>query len=1037
MLWFLVLGLLVWAMFLTFRVSDLKERTQWLERRLLDVKDQLEAGAVVRPVAAKPEPQAQPRPKPRAAAERFVPPEPVRMSAPAALAEAPAPEPAPRRPAGPPPRQVARAWLEENGLAWAGGAALALGGLFLVTYAAQRGVFTPAMRIAAAAGLGAVLLGASEWLKRRSGHALAAALAAGAGAATLYGAAWASHGLYGLIGAGVAGGLLAATSLGLLAMAFRHGEPLALLALAGGFLAPLVTGLDQWTPIGLTAYLAVLTATGFGVAAVRRWGPAGMTTLVGAAVWGLLALVDQSGVRVAALAAAPVVLAFAALQWRRRTAAPAEAGSRDVFDLLPPVALMVGAGLLAALWTFTPGDGLAPAALGTIGLAALSAYGVRRDLVSAPLQLAAYLTASAAVLWGWSHPASGAYQLWLAAVLVAVAVAGVVSALGREGSGARWAGGAAAAVLLLATNMAAPLPALGWAPEAVAALLLLGAAAVLARASGEPGKALAPAIWIWTAGAAALAALNEALDPRFLPLGAAVFALAVALLHARLRWRGFAAVTLAAGLAALTALISPLMFGALQAGDLPWPAFAGIAAAAAAAIFAAARITGRIEGSRPSAEALSTGALVVLLAGGFLLLRPWGPAGGMDPFLEASLRTLLILVAGLTSALATPVEASPEDRLGEKVLPGVVEELYSAVVSHEQPGVIGRWRGQALLLVGLAHGLVFQGLMFNPLWASWTPAVAGPPILDSLLAGYLAPAVLLAAATLGRVSIHRALLAAHILGAAVFGFAWQMLEVRRLFQGASLHAGADVIGRAEIAVYAVLLLLSASSTLWLGDLAGRRRLTVSPFAPEISLAGRAGAWAALAAALLVFGFAASPWWGPIDRPLEGPFAVALLLGVYALGAAIPLALASPAGKVSDPLLLRALRLGGVAIVFAFVNLAVRWAFRGYDMRPDLREASLETWAFSAVWGLYGFGLLVYGAARRSNDLRGAGLVVLMITLAKIFLFDMSRLDGIIRAGSFLAVGALLMAAAVIVRRLGGADGLPFGLGRKPSAEAAD
>lgn len=43
---------------------------------------------------------------------------------------------------GPPPREVIHAWLEENGLAWAGGGALALGGLFLVTYAAQRGVFT-------------------------------------------------------------------------------------------------------------------------------------------------------------------------------------------------------------------------------------------------------------------------------------------------------------------------------------------------------------------------------------------------------------------------------------------------------------------------------------------------------------------------------------------------------------------------------------------------------------------------------------------------------------------------------------------------------------------------------------------------------------------------------------------------------------------------------------------------------------------------------------------------------------------------------
>ena len=94
--------------------------------------------------------------------------------------------------------------------------------------------------------------------------------------------------------------------------------------------------------------------------------------------------------------------------------------------------------------------------------------------------------------------------------------------------------------------------------------------------------------------------------------------------------------------------------------------------------------------------------------------------------------------------------------------------------------------------------------------------------------------------------------------------------------------------------------------------------------------------------------------------------------------------------------------------------------------------SLETWAFSAAWGLYGFGLLVFGVARRSNDLRAAGLVALLATTAKIFLFDMARLEGVVRAGSFLAVGALLLAAAVLVRRLGGSASLPFGRGDRRS-----
>jgi uncharacterized membrane protein len=296
---------------------------------------------------------------------------------------------------------------------------------------------------------------------------------------------------------------------------------------------------------------------------------------------------------------------------------------------------------------------------------------------------------------------------------------------------------------------------------------------------------------------------------------------------------------------------------------------------------------------------------------------------------------------------------------------------------------------------------------------------------------------LLAAATWKKVAINRVLLAAYGLSAFGFGLMWTLLETRRLFQGASLQGGFDAVGRAEAAAYAVIALIVARGVIWLGDRAAERSWTVSPFADAIVRIGRLGAWAALALAVLVFGYGASPWWGPIDRPLAGVRATGLLFALYAAGGAVAFLLARSAAAAGVTLLARASRIVVVGIAFALLSLIVRLVFRGYDMRPNLTEASLETWAFSAAWGLYGFGLLVYGAARRSNDLRGAGLVVLMITLAKIFFFDMSRLDGIVRAASFLAVGALLLAAAVIVRRLGGSDGLPFRVGGKPAAETPD
>lgn len=1027
MIWLMVLGLAGWVVMQTFRLSELQSRIGVLERRLLELRDRFDMRAqFVEPGDPAPsslKPTATPNPSPTLA-RRVV--DPSVAQQPQPIIPAAVVPPAPK---GPPQREVIRAWLEENGLAWAGGAALALGGLFLVAYAAQRGTFTPPFRIGAAVVVGALMLGASEWLRRSGGHALAAAVAAGAGAATLYGAAWASYALYGLIGVAVAAPLLAMSSLGLLALAFRHGEALAILALAGGFLAPAVTGIETWSTLGLTTYLGALTVTGYGVAAARRWGLVGMITLAGTAVWALLGLLSGGPIRVATLAVGPVVLAYLAHEWRRRRFLDPSPAKLDAIALLPNASFVVAALLLGGLWLDWSGS-VAPAALGAMALAGLSAFGVRRGLIYPPLQLAAYALCAGVVLWGWSANTSiWEHTFWAGALLVAVTVSGVAHAFGREGADARWAGGAAGAALLLATTTGSPGPWIAWTPEAASAVLLLIAAAILNRASKDPRTALSSAIWIWTSGAAALAALNEALDPRVLPLATAVFALAVAVLHAKLRWRGFAAVTLAASLAALTALVSPLMFKALQAEQLHWAVFAGVSIASAAMIFAAAWTTARAEGSRATAEALTTGAIVVTLAGAFLLLRPWGPAGGIDPFLEASLRTLLILVGGLTAALATPVVLEAKDRVVDKVLPAAAEELYSALVAHGEPGLIGRWRGQALLLVGLVHGLVFQMIVFNPLLAGWKPAVAGPPVLDSLALGFLAPAGLLAAATLARVSPTRILLAIYAAGAALFAFVWQMMEARRLFQGADLTAGLDYVGRAEGTIYALLMLVAAGSTLWLGDLAARRRLTISPLAAEITLVGRLSAWGALALAILAFALA-SPWWGSIGRPLAKPVEAIMLVGLYGFGAVAAFGLMAPAQQAGDRQLTRFARLTGITVTFAFVNLAVRWGFRGLDMRPDLRDASLETWAFSALWGVFGFSLLVFGAARRDSDLRGVGLAMLMITLAKIFLFDMSRLDGVVRAASFLAVGALLLAAAVMVRRLGGSEALPFRLGAK-------
>jgi len=72
---------------------------------------------------------------------------------------------------------------------------------------------------------------------------------------------------------------------------------------------------------------------------------------------------------------------------------------------------------------------------------------------------------------------------------------------------------------------------------------------------------------------------------------------------------------------------------------------------------------------------------------------------------------------------------------------------------------------------------------------------------------------------------------------------------------------------------------------------------------------------------------------------------------------------------------------------------------------------------SAVWGALGLALLYLGL-RRASALRVAGFVLFGVSLAKLFVYDLSRLSSITRALSFLAVGAVLLLGGLFYQRLG-------------------
>jgi uncharacterized membrane protein len=150
---------------------------------------------------------------------------------------------------------------------------------------------------------------------------------------------------------------------------------------------------------------------------------------------------------------------------------------------------------------------------------------------------------------------------------------------------------------------------------------------------------------------------------------------------------------------------------------------------------------------------------------------------------------------------------------------------------------------------------------------------------------------------------------------------------------------------------------------------------------------------------------------------------AVAVAVVCLGAGRPEA--RLAGILVGGLALFTLSLGVLGLVVEVSGASVEADFeRGHTV-------------VSALWAFVGLVGLVAGLVRGSSVLRFAGLGLFGVSLAKIFLYDLSELSSVARAASFIAVGAAILAGGAVLQRLsahldGGREG-PSGRGPRPSA----
>ncbi len=231
----------------------------------------LESGTREPVAPVKEEPVVRPTPEPpvTAAAPAVPPPLPT---IPRAAAPTPTVVVAPPKPATKP--RAAIDWESFLGVklfAWIGGFVLFLGVVFLVKYAFENNVITPAMRVIGGAIIGCALV-AIGWFAARRNYRVPGQSLCATGVVILYADIFGAHAFYGLVSLGTAFVLMCVVTVAAFFLAVRlNAQVVVILGLLGGFLTPALLNEHTDQPLRLFSYIALLDA---GIAAVvlrKRW----------------------------------------------------------------------------------------------------------------------------------------------------------------------------------------------------------------------------------------------------------------------------------------------------------------------------------------------------------------------------------------------------------------------------------------------------------------------------------------------------------------------------------------------------------------------------------------------------------------------------------------------------------------------------------------------------------------------------------------------------------------------------------------------
>ena len=196
----------------------------------------------------------------------------------------------------------------------------------------------------------------------------------------------------------------------------------------------------------------------------------------------------------------------------------------------------------------------------------------------------------------------------------------------------------------------------------------------------------------------------------------------------------------------------------------------------------------------------------------------------------------------------------------------------------------------------------------------------------------------------------------------------------------------------------------------LGLLAIKRTKTSVTLNRATTILGYLGMVAAAGGLMVLY----NPWIS--ERSFGGGLIFNGLLFAYVLPALIYLLLGWYArGRRPEIYVNMALILGALLIA-CWINLSIRHIYHPSGLHTGGTNDS-ELYTYSVVWLLIGIGTLIAGIYLRNKQLRMVSVGILVLVVAKVFLVDMAGLEGILRALSFIGLGATLIGIGLVYQRV--------------------